>query len=313
MIKSINFLKFRYVFLAVSALIIIGGIAFGMVTGYKFDIDFKGGTRIQVDLKESFDEHELSKIVEDTTGKTPIVQKMSSGDSSVIITTDSLSNENADSLVAALKAKYTNMDEPSTKNIQPSYGKDLVNSAVLALTVAIVILLIYIGIRFRNLGINAAVTAIIALIHDALMVIAVYGVIKFPINSTFIAVILTIIGYSINDTIIVYDRIRENRKKITKVNDLKEIINMSITQTMRRTMYTSLTTIVSIAIVYVISAINNQQVLMEFSLPLVIGVIIGTYSSIFVASSLWYIFEEIREKNKERKSLKKSKNKTIKK
>lgn len=157
----IDFLKHRYLFLLLSLIFIVGGITYGLITGYKFDIDFKGGTNIQVDLKENFDNNEVSKIVQDITGVAPLIQKMSGGDSTVMITTDVITNGTVDNIVAALKARYTNMDTPSTKNIQPSYGKELVNSAILAVCVAIILILLYVGIRFKTLGFNAAITAII--------------------------------------------------------------------------------------------------------------------------------------------------------
>lgn len=290
---KINFLKYRYIFFAFSLIVIVGGIVFGLVTGFKFDIDFKGGTKIETDLKEEFNNNDIENIVKQTVGKTALVQKMTGGTSSVTITTDVMSEEESEKVVAALNEKYTNMDEPSVRNVQPSYGSELLNSALLSIGVAVILILLYIGIRFKTLGFTAAITAIIALLHDALFIIAVYGIFKFPINSTFVAVILTIIGYSINDTIIIYDRIRENRRKITKSNDIKDTINISLSQTMKRTMYTSLTTVTAIVVVYVFAIINNQTVLKEFALPLTIGVLVGTYSSIFIASSLWYMLDGI--------------------
>lgn len=288
-----DYLKYRYIFIIFSLLIIIGGIAYGMITGYRFDIDFKGGTTIQVDLGEEFDNNEVSKMVSDITGNSPLVQKMTGGNSSVSVTCEPITTEISDKVVEALKSRYKNMQEPSVKNIQPSYGKELLNSALLALGVAIVVILLYVGIRFKTLGFSAAITAIIALVHDVLFIVAIYGIIKFPINSTFVAVILTIIGYSINDTIIVYDRIRENKKKVTKSKDLKDTINLSISQVIKRTIITSITTITAVIVVYVFALMNNQQVLQEFSLPLILGVLSGTYSSIFIASSLWYSLDKI--------------------
>lgn len=290
---KINFLKYRYIFFAFSLIVIVGGIVFGLVTGFKFDIDFKGGTKIETDLKEEFNNNDIENIVKQTVGKTALVQKMTGGTSSVTITTDVMTEEESKEVVSALKLKYTNMDEPSVRNVQPSYGSELLNSALLSIGVAVILILLYIGIRFKTLGFTAAVTAIIALLHDALFIIAIYGIFKFPINSTFVAVILTIIGYSINDTIIIYDRIRENKRKITKSNDMKDTINISLSQTMKRTMYTSLTTVTAIVVVYVFAIINNQTVLKEFALPLTIGVLVGTYSSIFIASSLWYMLDGI--------------------
>ena len=303
--KSIDFLKYRYLFVIMSLTIIIGGISYGLLTGFKFDIDFKGGTTIQADVKTEFNNDEISALVEKTIGTKPLVQKMSGGQSSVTITTDPISEETTQKIVDGLKEKYPTMDEPSTRNIQPSFGKELLNSAMLAVVCAVILLLIYIGIRFRTLGFSAAVTAIFALLHDVLIIVAIYGIFKFPINSTFVAVILTVLGYSINDTIIVYDRIRENKRKVTKSNSLKDTINTSLNQTMRRTIYTSLTTITAIVIVYVFALLNNQQVLKEFSLPLIIGILTGTYSSIFVASSLWYMLDEFISKRKTNKKVKK--------
>lgn len=290
---KIDFLKYRYFFFAFSLIVIVGGIVFGLVTGFKFDIDFKGGTKIEVDLKEEFNNTDIENIVKETVGKTALVQKMSSGTSSVTITTDVMSEEQSDKVVVALKEKYINMDEPSVRNVQPSYGSELLNSALLSIGVAVILILLYIGVRFKTLGFTAAVTAIIALLHDVLFIIAIYGIFKLPINSTFVAVILTIIGYSINDTIIIYDRIRENKRKVTKLNDVKDTINTSLSQTMKRTMYTSLTTVTVIVVVYVFALINNQTVLKEFALPLTIGVLVGTYSSIFIASSLWYMLDGV--------------------
>ena len=296
-----DFLKYRYIFLIISFLVIVGGISYGLITGYKFDIDFKGGTVIQTDLKEEFDNNEIEKIVYEVTGNKPLVQKVTGGEASVTITCEPMEQELADKVVDSLKERYTNMDEPSTRNVQASYSKELLYSAMLAVGVAIVVILLYVGVRFKTLGFSAAITAIIALAHDVLVVVAVYGVIKFPINSTFVAVILTIIGYSINDTIVVYDRIRENKRKVSRSADLKDTINLSISQVMKRTILTSLTTVTAVLVVYIFALINNQQVLKEFSLPLIIGVIVGTYSSIFVASSLWYTFDTIGTKIKLKK------------
>ncbi len=293
-----DFLKHKYVFLIMSLAIIAFGIIYGLVTGFKFDVDFKGGTAINVDLNQEFDNVDVQNIVKDTVGQVPLVQKVTGGNNSVSITTEIIPSEEADKIVEALKEKYQNMGDATTRNVQPAYGKELINSALLAIVVSIVIVLIYIIIRFKTLGVTAAITAIIALIHDAAFLISIYGIFKLPINSTFVAVILTIIGYSINDTIVVYDRIRENRKKLSLSKDLKETINVSLSQTIRRTIFTSLTTVVTVGIVYVFALLNNQQVLKEFSLPLIIGVLVGTYSSMFIATSLWYILETFISKRK---------------
>lgn len=289
-----DFLKYRYVAIVFSLLVIIGGITYGLLTGYKFDIDFKGGVVIETDIKEEFDNNEMQNLIKNITGESPLIQKTTGGENRVTITLEPISSEQETAVIEALKDKYKNMEEPSTRNIQPAYGKDLINSALLAIGVSVVLILIYICIRFKTLGVAAAISAIIALLHDTLFLIAVYGIFKFPINSVFVAVALTIIGYSINDTIVIYDRIRENKRKLNLAKDLKKTINTSLSECMTRTIYTSLTTVAVVIVMYILAALNGQQVLMQFSLPLVIGVLVGTYSSIFIATSLWYMFSNIK-------------------
>ena len=289
-----DFLKYRYVAIVFSLLVIIGGITYGLLTGYKFDIDFKGGVVIETDIKEEFDNNEMQNLIKNITGESPLIQKTTGGENRVTITLEPISSEQETAVIEALKDKYKNMEEPSTRNIQPAYGRDLINSALLAIGVSVVLILIYICIRFKTLGVAAAISAIIALLHDTLFLIAVYGIFKFPINSVFVAVALTIIGYSINDTIVIYDRIRENKKKLNLAKDLKKTINTSLNECMTRTIYTSLTTVAVVIVMYILAALNGQQVLMQFSLPLVIGVLVGTYSSIFIATSLWYMFSNIK-------------------
>lgn len=295
---KMDYVKHKNVIFIISLAVVLAGIIYGIVTGYKFDIDFKGGTRIQVDLNEEYSTSDIEKIVSQITNQVPDIQTISSGNNSVSITTQAISEEMADTVVTALNDKYTNMGEATIKNVQASYGKELLNSAIVAVVVSIVLLLVYVGIRFKTLGYTAALSAVLALIFDVAFLFAIYGVFKFPINSTFVAVVLTIIGYSINDTIIVYDRIRENKRLITKSNDTKEVINESINQTMKRTMVTSLTTLASIGIVLVFALVKDQETLKQFSIPLVIGVAEGTFSSIFIASNLWYSIDKLVKKFK---------------
>ena len=293
-----DFLKHKNIILCVSVLIVVAGLIYGFATGYTFDIDFKGGTRIQVDLNEEYNNSDVSDIVEQVCGQTPEVQSTSSGNNSVTITTQTISEEEASNIISALNEKYTNMGEATTKNVQASYGQELINTAIISVVVSIVLLLVYIAIRFKTLGYTAALSAVLGLMFDVCFLFAVYGVFKFPINSTFIAVILTIIGYSINDTIIVYDRVRENKRIVTKSNDIKEVINTSVSQTLRRTVMTSLTTLVAIGIVLIFSVIYDQETLKQFSIPLSIGIAEGSFSSIFIATALWYSFDKVLKKRK---------------
>ena len=295
---NFDYIKNKNIIFAVSFLVVIAGLIYGVVTNYKFDIDFKGGTRIQVDLNEEYTTSEVSNLVKSVTGEMPEIQATSSGNNSLAITTQAISEDVADQIIVALNDNYQNMGEATIKNVQASYGKELLNSSITAVIVSIVLMLIYAAVRFRTLGWTAAVSAVLGLVFDVCFLFAVYGVFKFPINSTFVAVILTIIGYSINDTIIVYDRIRENKKLVTKSSQVKDTINESINQTMKRTVITSLTTLTAIACVLVFALVKDQETLKQFSIPLAIGIVEGTFSSIFIASNLWYTIDNFVKKLK---------------
>jgi preprotein translocase SecF subunit len=301
MTLKLNYLKHRNIILAISLIIVIAGLVYGFVTGFVFDIDFKGGTRIQVDLNEEYNTSDIKNIVEQVCSQVPEIQSSSAGNNTVTITTQVISEEESSQIVTALQDKYTNMGEATTKNVQASYGKELINTSIVAVLVSIALLLVYVAIRFKSLGYTAAFSAVFGLVFDVSFLIAIYGVFKLPINSTFVAVILTIIGYSINDTIIVYDRIRENKRLVTKSNDVKDVINESIAQTMKRTIITSLTTLSAILIVLIFAVVNDQETLKQFSIPLSIGIAEGTFSSIFIATNIWYSLGKLVSKMKKSK------------
>lgn len=301
MTLKLNYLKHKNIILAISVLVVIAGLIYGFATGFTLDIDFKGGTRISTELKEEYNVSDIENVVKGACGQIPQVQATSAGDNSVTITTQTISEEESNKVVEALKVKYTNMTEPTIRNVQASYGKELLNTAIIAVVVSIVLLLVYIAIRFKTLGYTAALSAVLALLFDVCFLFAVYGVFKFPINSTFVAVILTIIGYSINDTIIIYDRIRENKRLVTKSSDDKDVINESIAQTMKRTIITSITTLSAIGIVLVFALVKDQETLKQFSIPLSIGIAEGTFSSIFIATNLWYSLDKLFKKGKNAK------------
>ena len=299
--KTINFLKHKNIILAISLIVVFAGIIYGIATNYVFDIDFKGGTRIKVDLNEEYVESDIKDIVTTISSQVPDIQTSSSGNNTITITTQTLSEDESNDVIDALKEKYTNMGEPTIKNVQASYGKELFNTAIIAGIVSIVLLLVYVAVRFKTLGYAAAFSAVLGLIFDVCFLFAVYGVFKFPINSTFVAVLLTIVGYSINDTIIVYDRIRENKRLVTKSSDAKDVINQSITQTMKRTIITSVTTLVAIGVVLIFALVKDQETLKQFSIPLSIGIAEGTFSSIFIATSIWYSLDKFIKKMKKSK------------
>lgn len=302
---KLNVIKTRWLWISILMVITVIGIIFAVLKGFQLDIDFKGGTNITANIGKQFSNTDIENLVEKTTKSKPLVQKVSIEETVVSITTDVISNDQSAEIVKNLKAEYTDIkEEPSVRNIQPAYTKELINSAIKAITIGVVLILLYIWVRFRTLGLSAALAAVLALLHDVIIMISVYAIFQVPINSVFIAAILTIIGYSINDTIIIYDRIRENKRKMSRDNN-EEIINTSVRQTMTRSVYTSFTTVLCVFVIYVLAYINNQQVLKDFSFPLIIGIISGTYSSIFIASPLWYMLNKLGKKNKTVKTKKK--------
>lgn len=269
------------------AVILIGLLAmvYNAATGkgaFNYGIEFKGGSIVQVDIGKEFDiEKDIKPIVEQVLGKVPTTIT-TAGETQVIITTPSADVAKRKELVKALTDKYqlTEDDLLADQDVSPSISPEIRAKAVQAVVLGSILMLIYIWIRFKDFKFGAS--AVIALVHDVLVMLMVYAVFRIPLNNSFIAAILTIVGYSINDTIIVFDRIRENKGKIRGADD--KIINDSINQTLSRSINTSITTLVMVVLLYVMGVSTVK----EFAFPLVIGILSGTYSSIFVASPLWY-------------------------
>ena len=276
------------IWFSISLAIILIGVVLMATRGLNFGIDFKGGTKIVVDFGNSFDKVEADGIVKEYA--TDAVTKTVEGTQYEIKSTELDETKTAE-LFDALKEKYTLDDSAlvSETQIGPSVGKELSRNAIIAVLVACVAMLVYIAIRFEF---TFGVAAIGALIHDVLITLSVYAIFDIPVNSSFIAAMLTIVGYSINDTIVVFDRIRENNHSMRRSNPA-EIANKSINKTLARSINTSLTTLI------IIGAVNVfVPTVREFSFPLLIGIAAGAYSSIFIASPIWVILKNKMNKKK---------------
>lgn len=280
------------IWFSISLAIILIGVVLMATRGLNFGIDFKGGTKIVVDFGDSFDKVEADEIVKeyaaDAVTKTIETTQYE-------IKSKDLDETKTAELFNALKEKYSLEDSAlvSQSQIGPSVGKDLTRSALIAVAVACVAMLIYIAIRFEF---NFGLAAIIALLHDGLLTLSVYAIFNIPVNTSFIAAMLTILGYSINDTIVIFDRIRENRHNMRRSTPT-EIANVSINKTLARSINTSLTTLI------VIGAVNIfVPTVREFSFPLLIGIAGGAYSSIFIASPVWVLLQNRKVKNKKVKT-----------
>ncbi len=265
------------------AIIIVGIVCYIVNGGFATDIDFAGGCKMVVSTKDASDVSEavIKKAVEGVEGVEFYGIVKMDGDlmqiktSSIEDVTKRVEVYEVVKEAAGLKAE----GYESCENISATLSKDLIKNSFLALAVAVVGILIYIYIRFEF---GAAIAAIVALLHDSLIMLSAYAIFRFTVNATFVAAILTIIGYSVNATIIVFDRIRENRKYVGK-SSFEAICESSVRQTMRRTINTTITTLIALVALYILGA----ESIKAFALPLMIGVLVGTYSSTLLAAPMW--------------------------
>ena len=281
--KTFSFIKHRKVYYIVSVSIIVIGLLFMMIGGMNYGIDFTGGTNIQVEMGKQVDISEVEDTLKDYDLDPTIIYAGEGNTQIVIKTIKSLENAERSEIIETLGAKYgvTQDDVLASEQFGPSVGDELKANAVKAVIIAAIGMLIYIIFRFKSW--KYGLSAVIGVAHDVLMVIAFYAIFGFTVNNPFIAAILTLVGYSINDTIVIFDRIRENKRIYNKEND-ENNIDRSLNQTLNRTIMTSLTTLV----VMVPLCIMVSASIREFIIPLMVGVIVGCMSSIFVCSPLYY-------------------------
>ena len=287
---NFSIVKNRMKFIAVSVIIIVCGIAAMAYNGAKgngivnFDIEFTGGTAITVDMGKEFDNDELAAVCADVTGqKNPQIQKIL-GTNEASIKLQSIDGDTRTKLSKAIVDKFSLTDDSilSVQDISATVSGEMQKMAFIALLVSCAAMLIYITIRFKDF--KTGLSSIFALLHDVLIMLSFYAIFRVPVNNAFIAALLTVVGYSINATIVIFDRIRENKGAI-RYKTTEELVNLSIKQTLKRSIYTSLTTFLAIAAVYVFGVKSVK----EFALPIMVGIISGTYSSVFLSGSFWYM------------------------
>lgn len=285
----------RKKYYALSLCVIVLGLLFMVINGAKGqgvfnqDIEFTGGSLIQVDIKQGFTNElkdEIQDITKEITGNDNI-RITSAGDTGVIISMPRTETEVREKLFDAIKEKYSLEDKDLLKDndFSATISSDIKLGAVKAVIAGTILILIYISFRFKDY--KFGMSAVAALIHDVCIMLAVYAIFRVPLNNSFIAAMLTIVGYSINDTIIVFDRIRENKaKKGIKECEIAsmDLVDDSISQTVGRSVSTSFTTIIMVILLFILGTDSVK----EFAFPLIIGIAAGTYSSIFVASPIWY-------------------------
>ena len=286
-------------FYAISIIIIAAGLGFSLVRGMNYGIDFTGGTMIQMDMGKTVPISEVEDAISEYNLDPEIIYSGENNEQIVIRTIESLGNDERADVINSINETFgtTNENVVSQELFGPSVGKDLRNNAILAIVIAGLCMLVYIRLRFSQWKFGGA--ALLGVLHDVLIMLAFYAIFGITINNPFIAGILTVIGYSINDTIVVFDRIREN-KKYHDDGDLAKLIDRSITQTLGRSLMTSFTTLV----VMIPLLILGGESIREFVLPLMVGIIAGAYSSIAVCSPLYYDFNGRRKLSKYEKQVK---------
>ena len=293
--KTIDFLKRRVLWFAISVAIIvagIGGMAYHGATGgnaFNYGIEFAGGTSTTVDFGKEYTIEEIEKEiipqVSKVLGETTVQATTVDESTDIVLKTKTLSLEEREALNAMLVKEFGVKEETITsQSISSTVSGEMRQSAIIAVIVACFFMLIYIRLRFKDL--RFATSAILALVHDVLVVLAAYALLRITVGNTLIACVLTVVGYSINNTIVVFDRIRENLTTVKKQTPESwyEVANRSLTQTLTRSMYTSFTTLVMVVLLYILGV----PAIKEFALPLMIGMLAGTYSSLFIATELWY-------------------------
>ena len=294
--KTVNFLGKKGIFFGLSLAVIAAGFitmgVYKMNTGdaLNYSLEFKGGTATTVTFDKSYTLEEINSemvpLIESTTGSAVQIQTVQ-GSNEVIFKTSSLDVDQRQALNQVFVDNF-GVDESliTSETISSTISNEMKSDTILAVAVAIICMLIY--IRFRFSDIRFGVSSIACLLHDVLVVITFYALARVSVSNTFIACLLTIVGYSINATIVIFDRVRENMAVMTKKDDLQDVVNHSITQTLSRSLFTSLTTLVMVGALYIWGVTSIR----DFALPLMVGIICGAYSSVCIAGALWYVLRK---------------------
>ena len=290
----------RKLWYAISAVLLLVGVVSLLFRGLNLGIDFTGGNIMQLQFSQTVTSEELRSVVSSYVEATPTIQ--ASDNNVFLIRTEDMPEEQSNQLLAQVESELGSFEILRNERIGPVIGAELIANAWWALLLALALMLLYITVRFRF---NFAVSAIVPLMHDALMVLGIFSILQVEVDSTFVAAILTVLGYSINSTIVIFDRIRENRELHPK-QGFTDLINESINQTLGRSINTS----VAVLLLVLCLVLFGGDTTKAFSLALVIGVIAGAYSSVFIAGSILSDLTRLRgvDKNEIRAAKKGKKN-----
>lgn len=312
--KVFDFVKSLKITLLIPAVLIVATIITAIVVGVDLDINFKGGTMLTYAYNGEIDTNQIESIVSKYhNGSISVTTGSSFLTASNTFTISFASNQGigdekqreiTNAITSALPDNNIVLDD--SKDVSPTTGTEFLLKCLVAVTLSFILLVIYIGYRFRKIGgISAGVFAIIALMHDVFLVFATFVFFRIAIDANFIAVALTILGYSINNTIVIYDRIRENRA--TTKMELTELVNTSITQTLGRSINTTVATLIAAVCILIVALVTGVNSIFSFAFPLIVGLIGGAYSSIFLAGPLWVIWQRKKGSMKSEPGIKQKK------
>ena len=312
--RTYDIVGHRKIFYTISLSIIAVALLVSVIFGVEVAIEFKGGTMISYSYTGDINSEKIESIASDVVGETVTVNTGESfKDKSKYVqisftSNDGLTADSQTELTERISEEFSDnsIELLSSSNVKPSIGKTFFNKCLVAIAFSSIVLIIYIGLRFKKVGgIPAGVTAIVALFHDVFIAFATFVIFRIPIDANFMAVALTILGFSINDTIVIYDRIRENKKLMGKKASFEELVNTSINQSLTRSINTSFAAVLVMVAVCVVAIVFNVTSILSFSFPLIIGLISGVYSTICIAGPLWVDIVRFKDKKSSSKGRKK--------
>ena len=304
----IDFVGKKKIYFFISISIIVIGIVCNFIFGTTLDIQFAGGATLKFSYTGEVDQTELKYFIQakttdniSTTFSTDLVGNTGNTVTVQFAGNDSVATEVQQSLETDLQAAYpdNNFINLEASSVDASMGLNFFLKCLAAVAVASILMVLYVTIRFKKIGgLSAGVMALVALFHDIAMIYFLYVIFQMPIDSNFMAVVLMILGYSLNDTIVIYDRVREERKILGRKTDVAMVFNLSSSKTIKRTIMTSVTTLCAILIVYIVAVAFNISSVQGFALPMMIGVISGCYSSLCIAGPLWVMWQNHKQEVK---------------
>lgn len=306
--KNFDFIGHKKIFFGISIGLILIGIVCNLIFKTQLDINFTGGALIKYSYTGEISDYEAEKAISQATGQKVAV------DLSTSLATDKEEGDEGKRLTVSFTAEASDIDEKTTDDIvkalnkiypdskferletnivDPTMGSEFLLKCVVAILLACFFMILYVGVRFRKIGgLSAGVMSIAAILHDILIVYFVFIVLRYPIDDNFVAVVLSIIGYSLNSTIVVFDRIRENRRLMGPKATIAEVTNRSINQTLGRTINTNICVFLAILTIVIVAKIYDLNSIMTFAVPMMFGTVSGCYSSVVIASPLWVTWNE---------------------